>query len=50
MVLRALLLAAIAVGSTCSRVGVAFGVLTILFHVPEDWPLGGHNYVEAVGA
>jgi RND superfamily putative drug exporter len=50
VVLRALLLAAIAVGLNLLTVGVAFGVLTLLFHVPEDWPLGGHNYVDAVGA
>jgi RND superfamily putative drug exporter len=50
VVLRALLLAAIAVGLNLLTVGVAFGILTILFHVPEDWPLGGHNYVDAVGA
>jgi putative drug exporter of the RND superfamily len=50
VVLRALLLAAIAVGLNLLTVAVAFGVLTVLFHVPEDWPLGGHNYVDAVGA
>jgi putative drug exporter of the RND superfamily len=50
VVLRALLLAAIAVGLNLLTVGVAFGVLTLLFHVPADWPLGGHNYVDAVGA
>jgi putative drug exporter of the RND superfamily len=50
VVLRALLLAAIAVGLNLLTVGVAFGVLTLLFHVPASWPLGGHNYVEAVGA
>jgi RND superfamily putative drug exporter len=50
VVLRALLLAAIVVGLNLLTVGVAFGVLTLLFHVPEDWPLGGHNYVDAVGA
>jgi RND superfamily putative drug exporter len=50
VVLRALLLAAIAVGLNLLTVGVAFGILTILFHVPKDWPLGGHSYVEAVGA
>ncbi|HVT00017.1 MAG TPA: MMPL family transporter, partial [Solirubrobacterales bacterium] len=49
-VLRALPLAAIAVGLNLLTVGVAFGILTLLFHVPEDWPLGGHNYVDAVGA
>ncbi len=49
-VLRALPLAAIAVGLNLLTVGVAFGILTLLFHVPADWPLGGHNYVDAVGA
>jgi RND superfamily putative drug exporter len=50
VILRALLLAAIAVGLNLLSVGVAFGVLTILFHVPQGWPLGGHEYVEGVGA
>jgi RND superfamily putative drug exporter len=50
VVLRAILLAAIAVGLNLLTVGVAFGILTLLFNVPEDWPLGGHNYVDAVGA
>jgi putative drug exporter of the RND superfamily len=50
VILRALLLAAIAVGLNLLSVSVAFGVLTILFHVPADWPLGGHQYVEGVGA
>jgi len=50
IVLRALPLAAIAVGLNLLTVAVAFGVLTILFHIPDDWPLGGHNYVDAVGA
>jgi RND superfamily putative drug exporter len=50
VVLRALPLAAIAVALNLLTVGVAFGILTLLFHVPEDWPLGGHNYVDAVGA
>jgi len=50
VILRAVLLAAIAVGLNLLSVSVAFGVLTILFHVPQDWPLGGHEYVEGVGA
>jgi RND superfamily putative drug exporter len=50
VVLRALLLAAIAVGLNLLTVGVAFGVLTLFFHLPADWPLAGHNYVESVGA
>jgi hypothetical protein len=50
LVLRALPLAAIAVGLNLATVGVAFGILTLLFDLPEDWPLGGHTYVDAVGA
>ena len=50
LVLRALPLAAIAVGLNLVTVGVAFGILTLLFNVPEDWPLGGREYVDAVGA
>ncbi len=50
LVLRALPLAAIAVGLNLATVGVAFGILTLLFNVPESWPLGGHRYVDAVGA
>jgi RND superfamily putative drug exporter len=50
VVLRAVLLAAIAVALNLLTVGVAFGVLTLFFNLPENWPLGGHNYVEAVGA
>ncbi len=49
-VLRAIPLAAIAVGLNLLTVGVAFGVLTLLFHVPSSLPLGGHAYVDAVGA
>jgi putative drug exporter of the RND superfamily len=50
VVLRALPLAAIAVGLNLLTVAVAFGVLTVLSHIPADWPLGGHKYVDAVGA
>jgi putative drug exporter of the RND superfamily len=50
LILRALPLAAIAVGLNLATVAVAFGVLTLLFNLPEDWPLGGRNYVDAVGA
>jgi RND superfamily putative drug exporter len=50
VVLRAVLLAAIAVALNLLTVGVAFGILTLFFHLPENWPLGGHNYVEAIGA
>ncbi len=50
VILRALLLAAIAVALNLVTVAVAFGVLTLLFEVPEGWPLGGHTYVDAIGA
>ena len=50
VILRAILLAAIAVTLNLVTVAVAFGVLTLLFNVPEGWPLGGHSYVDAIGA
>jgi RND superfamily putative drug exporter len=50
IILRALPLAAIAVALNLLTVAVAFGVLTVLSDIPDDWPLGGHNYVDAVGA
>jgi len=50
VVLRAVLLAAIAVALNLVTVAVAFGVLTLLFEVPAGWPLGGHTYVDAIGA
>jgi putative drug exporter of the RND superfamily len=50
LILRALPLAAIAVGLNLATVAVAFGVLTALAHLPENWPLGGHHHVNAVGA
>ncbi len=50
LVFRALPLAAIAVALNLLTVAVAFGVLTLLFNLPQDWPLGGRSYVDAVGA
>ncbi len=50
LVLRALPLAALAVGLNLVTVGVAFGILTLLTNVPDGWPLGGRAYVDAVGA
>jgi RND superfamily putative drug exporter len=49
-VLRAVLLAALAVALNLASVAVAFGVLTLLFNVPAGYPLGGNTYVDAVGA
>ena len=50
LILRALPLAALAVGLNLATVGVAFGVLTALTYVPAGWPLGGHAYIDAIGA
>jgi RND superfamily putative drug exporter len=49
-ILRAIPLAAIAVGLNLATVGVAFGVLTIFTDLPASFPLGGHEYVNSVGA
>jgi RND superfamily putative drug exporter len=49
-ILRAVLLAALATLLNLMTVGVAFGVLVLLFHVPSGLPLGGHDYVDAIGA
>ena len=50
VLLRAVILAALAVVLNLLTVGVAFGVLVLLFNVPAGWPLGGHDYVDAIGA
>jgi RND superfamily putative drug exporter len=50
LVLRALPVAALAVLLNLLTVGVAFGILTLLTYVPDGWPLGGHAYIDAVGA
>ncbi|HEV7769101.1 MAG TPA: MMPL family transporter [Solirubrobacterales bacterium] len=49
-ILRAVPLAAIAVGLNLATVAIAFGVLTLLTYLPQGWPLGGREYVDAVGA
>ena len=50
VILRAIPLAALAVALNLLTVAVAFGILTLLFEVPAGWPLGGHTYVDAIGA
>ncbi len=50
IVLRAVPVAALAVILNLLTVGVAFGILTLLTYVPDGWPLGGHAYIDAVGA
>jgi RND superfamily putative drug exporter len=50
LVLRSVPLAALAVGLNLLTVGVAFGILTALSHLPSGFPLGGHEFIDAVGA
>jgi RND superfamily putative drug exporter len=50
VIVRALLLAFLAVMLNLATVGVAFGVIVLLFNVPDGYPFGGHTYVDAVGA
>jgi putative drug exporter of the RND superfamily len=50
LVLRAIPLAALAVGLNLLTVGVAFGILTLLSELPADLPFGGREYIDAVGA
>ena len=49
VVLRAIPVAALAVILNLLTVGVAFGILTALTYVPDGWPLGGREYIDAVG-
>jgi putative drug exporter of the RND superfamily len=50
VIVRAPLLAALAVALNLATVGVAFGVIVLLFNVPDGYPGGGHTYVDAIGA
>jgi RND superfamily putative drug exporter len=50
VIVRALPLALLAVALNLATVGVAFGVIVLLFNVPDGYPLGGHTYVDAIGA
>jgi len=49
-ILRALPLAAIAITLNLFAVAAAFGVLRMLFVLPEGWPLGGTDHLDPVGA
>jgi RND superfamily putative drug exporter len=49
-VLRAPLLALLAVGLNLASVAAAIGVMTLVCQIPEGYPLGGHPYVDTVGA
>jgi RND superfamily putative drug exporter len=50
VVLRAPLLAAIAIGLNLASVGAAVGVMALVCRIPPGYPLGGHPYVDTVGA
>jgi RND superfamily putative drug exporter len=49
-ILRAPLLAALAVGLNLVSVGAAIGVVSLICKLPAGWPLGGHPYIDTVGA
>ena len=49
-ILRAPLLVALAVGLNLVTVGAAVGVVSLISELPAGWPLGGHPYIDAVGA
>ncbi len=48
--LRAPLLAALAVGLNLLSVAAAIGVVTLACQIPAGYPLGGHPYIDTVGA
>jgi RND superfamily putative drug exporter len=48
--LRAPLLAALAVGLNLLSVAAAIGVVTLACRLPAGYPLGGHRYIDTVGA
>ena len=50
VVLRALPLAALAVVLNLGSVGAALGVMTLVSKIPAGYPLGGHPYIDTVGA
>jgi putative drug exporter of the RND superfamily len=49
-ILRAPLLALLAVCLNIASVAAAIGVLTLICQIPAGYPLGGHPYVDTVGA
>jgi RND superfamily putative drug exporter len=50
VILRAPLLALIAVCLNLASVAAAIGVMTLICQLPAGFPLGGHPYVDTVGA
>jgi putative drug exporter of the RND superfamily len=49
-ILRAPLLAALAVGLNLASVAAAVGVVSLICKLPAGFPLGGHSYIDTVGA
>jgi RND superfamily putative drug exporter len=49
-ILRAPLLAALAVLLNLASVAAAVGVVSLICKVPAGYPLGGHSYIDTVGA
>ena len=49
-ILRAPLLAALAVVLNLASVAAAVGVVSLICKVPAGYPLGGHSYIDTVGA
>jgi len=50
LILRAPLLALLAVCLNLASVAAAIGVLTLACQIPAGYPLGGHPYIDTVGA
>jgi putative drug exporter of the RND superfamily len=50
VVLRAPLLALLTVVLNLASVAAAIGVMTLVCQIPDGYPLGGHPYVDTVGA
>jgi putative drug exporter of the RND superfamily len=50
LILRAPLLAAVAVVLNLASVAAAIGVMSLVAKVPAGYPLGGHPYIDTVGA
>jgi RND superfamily putative drug exporter len=50
VVLRAPLLALLTVVLNLASVAAAIGVMTLVCRIPDGYPLGGHPYVDTVGA
>jgi RND superfamily putative drug exporter len=50
VILRAPLLALLTVGLNLASVAAAIGVMTLVCRIPAGYPLGGHPYIDTIGA